>query len=54
MHLKNKNKMLAYHHIEFRTKNHHYENLSQEEYDTFINLSNNINIRKLTKGTQVL
>ena len=49
--------MLSYHQIEFITKrNHSSENLSQEEYDTFINLSNNKNliIQKVDNGNTVV
>ena len=52
LHLTSKIKDVALHHIEFITKKHRFENVSQEEYDAFINLSNNkkIIIQKADKG----
>ena len=40
----------------YNKKDHRFENLSREEYDTFINLSNNKNIiiRKADKGNTVV
>ena len=48
--------MLGYHHIEFIKNNHHFEKLSQEEYNAFINPSNNKNIiiQKADKGNTVV
>ena len=48
--------MLGYHHIEFINRNHHFEKLSQEEYNAFINPSNNKNIiiQKADKGNTVV
>ena len=56
LHLKSKIKDVGLSYRIYNKKDHRYENLSQEEYDAFINLSNNKNIiiQKADKGNTVV